>query len=120
MKTNNMKNNSFFSRKIIACFVMIAAVFIFAGVVSAQGIGLKSQTTGETANPVVQAGTTTATGSQIINLLRNISTITLDNTLFKNPAFLLLSNQGVGLPAPSSQGRINPFSVQSAGSVPVF
>lgn len=95
---------------------LITAGFLTYNHVSAQGVGLVSQTT-QSAPGTLGAGTTDATGSQVVVLLRNLSAITLNDAVFRNPAFARLQNQGVGLPAITSQGRRNPFAPTSSSNV---
>lgn len=77
--------------------------------VSAQEIGLVSQT--NQTNPSLNTpSVTNETGSEIIILLRNLSSIVLDDSIFSNPSFTRLKNQVVGLPVITVQGRRNPFA----------
>lgn len=82
--------------------------------VFAQGVGLVSQSNQVT--PGIGSSVNQA-GNQVVTLLRNLSTITLDDAVFRNPGFNRLQNQTIGLPVPASQGRRNPFAPAS-GTVP--
>ena len=57
-------------------------------------------------NPTDQS----TTGSQIVEILRNLSVIKLDDSVFRNPAFGLLRDMSVAIPPVINQGRRNPFA----------
>lgn len=50
------------------------------------------------------------TGSQVVTILRNLSVIKLDDSVFRNPAFALLTDISISLPPITNQGRRNPFA----------
>ena len=50
------------------------------------------------------------TGSQVVTILRNLSVIKLDDSVFRNPAFGLLTDLSISLPPVTNQGRRNPFA----------
>ena len=67
------------------------------------------------ANGIPTSATNVVTpGGQVVVLLRNLSVIRLDDTVFTNPSFGLLEDLSVQLPQVTSQGRRNPFA--SVGS----
>jgi hypothetical protein len=57
-----------------------------------------------------------ATGNQVVQILRNLSNIRLDDGVFRNPAFALLTDISITLPPVTIQGRRNPFSAPSANT----
>lgn len=57
------------------------------------------------ANPAATSGST-----QIVALLKNLSGIRLNDSLFLYPAFRTLQDISIVLPTPSSEGRQNPFA----------
>lgn len=80
--------------------------------------GLTSTVTDTTVNPnnlstaAAQTGNT-AVGGTIVELLRDIGSITLPDDIFSNNAFNLLSDGTVSLPKYTESGRRNPFSALS-------
>lgn len=50
------------------------------------------------------------TGNQVVTILRNLSAIKLDDSVFRNPAFALLTDISISLPPVTNQGRRNPFA----------
>ncbi len=78
---------------------------------AAQPSGLVSTNTGA-AQGIANQNTTgsSQTGSQVVQILRNLSVIRLDDAVFQNPAFAYLSDISITLPPPINQGRRNPFA----------
>lgn len=70
--------------------------------------GLVSTSTGGTQG--LQNTNTSETGSQVVMLLRNLTAIKLDDSVFRNPSFALLTDLSVSLPPVSNPGRRNPFA----------
>lgn len=72
--------------------------------------GLVSTQTGDQAGiiPLVTSEES-ATGNQVVMLLKNLSSIELNDALFKNPSFNLLQDGSIVLPPATNQGRRNPF-----------
>lgn len=97
--------------------LILGSILIITTTVSAQGIGLVNQSTGAPVNPTNQANS--SAGNQVINLLRNLSVITLSDILFQNPSFKLLRDQNVPLPPITTTGRRNPFAISTAQVNPV-
>lgn len=77
---------------------------------SKNATGLVSTNTGSSAGVVAISTTESATGSQVVSLLRNLSAIQLSDAVFRNPAFSLLSDISIALPPVTNQGRRNPFA----------
>lgn len=50
------------------------------------------------------------TGNQVVTILRSLSVIKLDDSVFRNPAFGLLTDLSISLPPVTNQGRRNPFA----------
>lgn len=71
--------------------------------------GLVSTTTGGAQGLQNQASSST-TGSQVVQILRNLSVIKLDDRVFKNPAFAMLVDLSTAIPAATNPGRRNPFA----------
>jgi hypothetical protein len=72
--------------------------------------GLVSTNTGA-ATGIPAVGTpTNATGQQVVNLLRSLSTIQLSDAVFQNPTFSLLQDMSIALPPVTNPGRRNPFA----------
>ena len=75
---------------------------------STSGVPTSSSTT---ANSIpTSAGAVATPGQQVVALLRNLSSIQLDDTIFTNPSFGLLQDLSVQLPEVTNQGRRNPFA----------
>lgn len=78
---------------------------------AAQPSGLVSTNTGAIQGVAGQNTTASSqTGSQVVQILRNLSVIRLDDAVFQNPAFAYLSDISITLPPPINQGRRNPFA----------
>lgn len=71
--------------------------------------GLVSATTGASQG-LQNASSGNTTGSQVVTILRNLSVIKLDDSVFQNPAFSLLTDVSIALPPITNQGRRNPFA----------
>lgn len=80
-----------------------------------QATGLVSTTTGR--NQVPSGAPANTTGSQVVEILRNLTAIKLDDSVFRNPAFDQLSSMTVTVPDAVNPGRRNPFSTGSASAV---
>lgn len=80
------------------------------------GSGLTSTVTD---TPVVTTGATStsttsgAVGGTIVELLRNIGSITLPDDIFSDASFSMLNDGTVSLPPRNNPGRRNPFSTLS-------
>ena len=101
---------------VVAIVVIIALIYFFAvkgsGSASATTTpGLVSANTG-TANAIPTSSTSAAApGSQVVALLRNLSVIQLDDSVFSNPSYALLQDLSIQLPPITNHGRRNPFAV---------
>lgn len=80
---------------------------------------LSSDTTG--ANPVALTNdsstasvSNSAQASEIITLLKNISSIRLETRILQSPSFLALVDSSIILPPIAVSGRVNPFSSTGA------
>ncbi len=100
---------------IIAVLVLAAiggAVYYFGykkdGVATVTG--LVSSNTGASTGLQNSAIGEGSTGSQVVAILRNLSAIKLDDSVFRNPAFALLTDISISLPPVTNQGRRNPFA----------
>lgn len=107
----------------VVVLIIIAMVVYFVAVKgnnsssSSSTPGLVSTTAGATGVPTSQpsgiptsAQTTGTPGSQVVALLRNLSAIQLNDQVFTNPSFALLTDLSVQLPEVTNQGRRNPFA----------
>ncbi len=96
---------------LVVVAVVAAVVYFFVikkdGVPSSQ-TGLVSTNTGTAQG--LQNTASPETGSQVVALLRNLTAIKLDDSVFRNPSFALLADLSVTLPAVSNPGRRNPFA----------
>lgn len=72
--------------------------------------GLVSTSTGAAQGVQNSTAGQDTTGSQVVVLLRNLSAIKLDDSVFTNPSFALLTNVSIALPPITNQGRRNPFA----------
>jgi hypothetical protein len=79
--------------------------------------GLVSTNTGAAQGLQNAPASQSATGSQVVTILRNLSVIKLDDSVFKNPAFALLTDVSISLPPITNQGRRNPFAPVGIDSV---
>jgi hypothetical protein len=101
---------------LILVVLLVVAVLVYFFVIKGKGTpsstnqtGLVSTNTGTAQG--LQGGTATSeTGSQVVVLLRNLTAIKLDDSVFRNPSFALLTDLSVSLPPVSNPGRRNPFA----------
>ena len=105
----------------LAIVIVAALIYFFArsgtstpAATSSKNATLVSTNTG-TAQGIKSSNTTTAgspvsSGDQIVSILRNVSSIQLNDALFQNPAFATLTDLSIALPAVTTQGRRNPFA----------
>lgn len=104
--------SSMFILGILILAIVGAGVYFF--VIKKDGdssaTGLVSTNTGATQGLQNTAAAQSATGSQVVAILRNLSVIKLDDSVFKNPAFALLTDVSISLPPITNQGRRNPFA----------
>jgi hypothetical protein len=110
-----MKSNSSKFIQVVVILGAIAAVGYFFGFKhdqanAADAPGLVSTNTGTTQGLQNTSTTGDTTGSQVITILRNLSVIKLDDAVFRNPAFALLTDISISLPPTTDQGRRNPFA----------
>lgn len=109
----------------VAVILVVGLAYLFGNKgasSSSQQTGLVSTTTGSAAGlaATTTATTGTDTGDQVVTLLRSLSSITLDDSVFHNPSFALLSDLSIALPPVTNQGRRNPFApVGNDSGVPV-
>lgn len=75
---------------------------------------LSSTTRNSATAPLAASGN--ATGSQLLSLLNRVTTLTLNDDIFANPAFALLSDISITLPPVDARGRRNPFAPIGAGN----
>ena len=110
-----MKSNSSKFIQRVVVLGAIATVAYFFGfkhdqVSAADAPGLVSTNTGTAQGLQNTAGTGDTTGSQVLSILRNLSVIKLDDAVFRNPAFALLTDISISLPPTTNEGRRNPFA----------
>jgi len=116
-----MKHIFYYPPLRIAIIILALGIGAYFAVIAiqahAQDTGLVSSSSGtpESITSVASQRITT-TNNQVLLLLRSLSVIDLDDTLFRNPAFGLLSDQSVSLPAITTQGRRNPFAPIGSGN----
>lgn len=72
--------------------------------------GLVSSNTGQNTGTAVSSTGASNTGDQVVSLLRNLSTIQLNDAVFQHPGFGLLRDITITLPPVTNQGRRNPFA----------
>lgn len=106
---------------IVALVVISGGIYYFVSKkpsnTSTSQTGLVSSNSKATTGSIPTAANGAA-GSQVITLLRNLSTIQLSDAVFQNPNFSLFRDLGVPLPTATNLGKRNPFA--SAGySIPV-
>lgn len=114
-----MKNHKLIIIIVALAVVAVGAYLYFSGSMknapSKQSTGtLASTTTGE--SPATIGDTAPAApieGSEIAGLLKNISSIRLDDRILTNPSFLVLVDSSIALPRIDVSGRINPFGRSS-------
>lgn len=113
-----------FSTILIVVILLVVGLLIYFFVIRgdkapAAETGLVSANTG-TAQGLQNTNTTTGTsttGSAVVQILRNLSSIQLDDSVFRNPAFAYLVDMTLQLPPATNQGRRNPFApIGSEGS----
>lgn len=63
-------------------------------------------------------GAQSPVSNELLATLGNLRTIQLDNSIFKEPLFMSLSDFGVAIP-PVAAGRRNPFAPVGQGGAPV-
>jgi hypothetical protein len=81
--------------------------------------GLVSTNTGTSQGLQNTTTDQSTTGNQVVTILRNLSVIKLDDSVFRNPAFALLTDISISLPPITNQGRRNPFAPVGTEPVPV-
>ncbi len=113
--------SSIFILGIIILAIIGAGVYFFVIKKSApaQTTGLVSTNTGTAQGLQNAVPGQDTTGSQVVTILRNLSVIKLDDSVFRNPAFALLTDISISLPPITNQGRRNPFAPVGADSVTV-
>lgn len=95
----------------IVILVVVAIVlyfFVFRKDNAQPTSGLTSVTTGQQKSSVVASSS--STGNQVVEILRNLTAIKLDDAVFRNPALNQLSDMRVIIPQATDQGRRNPFA----------
>lgn len=110
--------SSIFILIVVVLLVVGGLVYFFAGGNDSAGSetpslgsgGLVSSTTGQSTGIAVGTTGTSSTGDQVIVLLRNLSTIQLNDAVFQHPGFGMLRDITITLPPVTSQGRRNPFA----------
>ena len=106
--------SSIFIIAIVALVIIGAGLYFFvfnkSGTTTSSTTGLVSSNTGTSQG--LQNSTTgqDTTGNQVVTILRNLSVIKLDDSVFRNPAFALLTDISISLPPVTNQGRRNPFA----------
>jgi len=122
-----MKSSSSLSFVLILVVLVVVGALLYFFVVRDSGgsqdqeSGLISATTGasqglQNANTIPASAS--ATGNRVVEILRNLSVIKLDDSVFQNPAFALLTDISIRLPLPNTQGRRNPFAPAGAVTTP--
>ncbi len=114
--------SSLFIIIIVAFLVIVGLIYFFtrknnSPITTAAPVGgLVSTNTGKnTGNTVATTGNTT--GDQVVSLLRNLSIIQLNDTIFQNPSFVMLQDISITLPPVTNQGRRNPFGVVGSDAI---
>ena len=106
-----MKSKSTTFILILVVLVVIGALvyfFVIKKDTTLSTPSLVSTNTGQTAGLGTPSGS--STGSQVVEILRNLTVIKLDDSVFRNPAFNQLSDMTIALPPITNQGRRNPFA----------
>lgn len=91
--------------------LLFAVYFIFFGnktAKPAQTGPLVSTTRTSTTTPIAASQGTA--GAQLLALLGRVTTLTLNDDIFANPAFTMLQDISIVLPPVESRGRRNPFA----------
>lgn len=106
--------SSIFILIVVILLVVGGLVYFFSGAKQVEGqtqaTGLVSSNTGQATGVAVATTGTANTGDQVVALLRNLSTIQLNEAVFQNPGFVLLRDISITLPPVTTQGRRNPFA----------
>lgn len=106
-----MKSKSTTFILILVVLLVVAALvyfFVIKKDTTTTAPSLVSTNTGQSTSLVNQSGS--STGSQVVEILRNLTVIKLDDAVFRNPAFNQLSDMSIALPPIVNQGRRNPFA----------
>jgi hypothetical protein len=98
-------------------FLGIAVLLMVGYFVFFQNKGVSTNQTTSTLSSTARTSATaplaasgSATGSQLLALLGRVSTLTLNDDIFANPAFAMLQDISIVLPQVDAQGRRNPFA----------
>jgi hypothetical protein len=105
--------SSIFILAIVALAIIGAGLYFFVfkkSNTSTTSAGLVSSKTGTSQGLQNTTADQDTTGSQVVAILRNLSVIRLDDSVFRNPAFALLTDISISLPPITNQGRRNPFA----------
>ncbi len=105
--------SSIFILVILILAIVGAGVYFFVfkkGDTPSATSALVSSNTGTTQGLQNTTTTQDTTGSQVVAILRNLSVIKLDDSVFRNPSFELLTDVSIALPPITNQGRRNPFA----------
>jgi hypothetical protein len=119
--------SSIFILIVIVLLVVGGLVYFFAGGSDSTSSGtpnlgsggLVSGATGQSTGIAVGTTGTSSTGDQVVALLRNLSTIQLNDAVFQHPGFGMLRDITITLPPVTSQGRRNPFAPISGDNAPI-
>jgi hypothetical protein len=108
-----MKDKKIIKKIIIGLLVAIVLLFLYSLFVPAkddtnQNTTLKSLLNASVLGQVQETDVALANG-EILRVLTNIETISLDDDIFSNPIFGLLQDSRFSIPNPARIGRENPF-----------
>lgn len=96
-------------KNMVVIGVLVAAAAVMYYFATSGGNGATLTSSAEVESPV---------SNEILATLGNLRTIKLDNSIFKEPLFMSLSDFGVAIP-PAAAGRRNPFApVGQSGAAP--
>ena len=104
---------------IVGVIVLIGAVIYFVSSKSSPTESRGLVTNGTAATAVTPSATPGSTiGREFVSMLLNLREITLDNSLFNDPAFISLNDYTITLVQPGGEGRANPFAPFTTTVVP--
>lgn len=107
-------------------FILIVAIILVVGFLAyffgfrnsgaTPDAGLVSSNANAASIPAAASGS--ATGNQVVSILRNLTAITLSDAVFQNPSYGMLIDLSTQLPPATNLGRRNPFA--PTGNDPSF
>ncbi len=118
--TPSSKKNSILIGVIVVCLLAIGYI-LFASGSAPELEGQFTTSSGESAisideNGFVETGFEEAVGAELLEILSDLDSITLDSSVLSDPAYLQLQDKSIKLPDVLLKGRANPFLPYSTSS----